>query len=158
MSCFSNSIGREQFYLLQQLLVIEVKIFGGAHFIATISLESSLPNCKRLVYKEYNVYSVHCIEPIKGPVHTHQFLFENGYFFPSCLAYCPNVSGENGYRKRMFSKTLSRVEIFGNAGFSFTRGWTKTEVFSCDDLCSERDAIVFNIFLAFSCGQAKMIR
>ena len=82
MSCFSNSIGREQFYLLQQSLVIEVKIFGGAHFIATISLDSSLPNCKRLVYKEYNIYSVHCIEPIKGPVHTHQFLFENGYFFP----------------------------------------------------------------------------
>ena len=98
------------------------------------------------------------IEPIKGPVHTHQFLFENGYFFSSCLAYCPHVSGENGYRKRMFSKTLSRVEIFGNAGFSFTCGRTKTEVFSCDDLCSERDAIVFNIVLAFSCGQAKMIR
>ena len=60
----------------------------------------------------------------------------------------------------MFSKTLSRVEIFGNAGFSnsFTRGRTKTEVFNCDDLCSLRDAIVFNIVLAFSCGQAKMIR
>lgn len=53
MSCFSNLIGREYFYLLQQLLVIAVKIFGGAHFIATISLDLSLPNCKTLVYKEY---------------------------------------------------------------------------------------------------------
>jgi len=96
-----------------------------------------------------DMYSVHCIEPIKGLVHTHQFLFENGYFFSSGLAYCPHVSGENGHRKRIFSKTLSRVEIFGNAGFSFTRGRTKTEVFNRDDLCSERDAIVFNIVSIF---------
>ena len=32
--------------------------------------------------------------------------------FSSGLAYCPHVSGENGYRKRIFSKTLSSVEMF----------------------------------------------
>ena len=94
---------------------------------------------------------------LKAPSTRISFCLKTG-IFSSCLAYYPHVSGENGHLKRMFSKTLSRVEIFGNAGFSFTCGRTKTEVFSCDDLCSERDAIVFNIVLAFSCGQAKMIR
>ena len=44
------------------------------------------------------------------------------------------VSGENGYRKRSFAKTLFRVEIFENAGFSFSFGRTKTEVFEYDDV------------------------
>ena len=43
------------------------------------------------------------------------------------------VSGENGYRKRSFAKTLFRVKIFENAGFSFSFGRTKTEVFEYDD-------------------------
>ena len=55
-------------------------------------------------------------------------------FFPSGLAYCPRVSDGNVYRKRIFSKTLSTVEIFYNAGYSFTCGWTKTEVFEYDDV------------------------
>ena len=44
------------------------------------------------------------------------------------------ISGENGYRKRSFAKTLFRVEIFENAGFSFPFGRTKTEVFEYDDV------------------------
>ena len=54
--------------------------------------------------------------------------------FPSGLAYRPHLSGENGHRKRTFSKTLSRAEIFENAGLSFTCGRTKTEVFEYDDV------------------------
>ena len=63
-----------------------------------------------------------------GPVHTYSLSFF------SVLAYRPHVSSENGHRKRIFSKTLSWVEIFENAGFSFTRGRTKTKVFKCDDV------------------------
>ena len=36
-------------------------------------------------------------------------------FFGSGLAYRPHAFGENGHRKRIFSKTLSREEIFENA-------------------------------------------
>ena len=61
-----------------------------------------------------------------GPVHTYPFLFENAHFFS---AYGPHASGENDHRKLIFSKTLSRAEIFENAGFSFTCGRTKTEIF-----------------------------
>ena len=50
------------------------------------------------------------------------------------LAHRPHVSGRNGHRKRIFSKTHSRVEIFENAGLSFTCGRTKTEVFEYDDV------------------------
>ena len=50
------------------------------------------------------------------------------------MAYRPHVSDENGHPKRIFSKTLSRVEIFENAGFSFTCGRKKTEVFEYDDV------------------------
>ena len=48
--------------------------------------------------------------------------------FISGLAYPLHVTGETGHSKRNFSKTLFRVEIFENAGFSFTCGRTKTEV------------------------------
>ena len=54
--------------------------------------------------------------------------------FSSGLAYRPHLSGENGHRKRPFSKTLSRMEIFENADSSFTCGRTKTVVFEYDDV------------------------
>ena len=84
------------------------------------------------------------------------------------LAYCPHVSGENDHRKRIFSKTLSREEIFENACFLFTCGWTKTKVFEFVDVIhrtyiyiyihrilpafrmgAERDAIYFHRFSVF---------
>ena len=78
-----------------------------------------------------------------------------GILFCSGLAYQPRVSGGNVYRKRIFSKTLSRVEIFYNAGYSFTCGSTKTEVFEYDDVMHHIRLI---LRLAFSCGRAKTIR
>ena len=68
-----------------------------------------------------------------GPIDTYLFLFENEDF-SSGLVYRPHVSGENGYRKRIFPETISRVEIFENAGFSFTCGRTKMEIFKYDDV------------------------
>ena len=75
------------------------------------------------------------------------------------LAYCPYVSGENDHRKRIFSKTLSREEIFENACFLFTCGWTKTKVFDHTSyihlilpalrMGAERDAIYFHRFSVF---------
>ena len=80
-----------------------------------------------------------------------RFLFENGIFF-SGLAYHQHVSGETH-----LLKTLSRVEIFENAGFSFACGQTHTMMphILCFQLeaCSVRDAV-----LEFSCGRAKTIR
>ena len=68
------------------------------------------------------------VVPIKGPVHTFPFLFENGFFSPVW------PFGEHGHLKRIFSKTLSRVKIFKNAGFSLIYGRSKWEVFEYDDV------------------------
>ena len=75
------------------------------------------------------------------PVHTYPKT-KTDTLFPS-LAYHQHVSGKNGHPKRIFSKTLSRVEveIFENAGFSFTFGRTKPEVF-------EYDGVIHHILLA----------
>ena len=73
------------------------------------------------------------VVPIKGPVHTFPFLFENGGFFFSPVW----PFGENGHLKCIFSKTLSRVEIFENAGFSFIYGRSKREVFEYDDVINQ---------------------
>ena len=49
---------------------------------------------------------------------------------PFCLAACPpHVSGENGRLKLIFSKALSRVEMFENAVLLYSCGWMKTDVF-----------------------------
>ena len=68
------------------------------------------------------------IQKLLGPVQTYPFLFEHGYFF-SGLAHRPHISGENGHRKRIFSKTLSNQggNFCENAGFLSTCGRTKTE-------------------------------
>jgi hypothetical protein len=54
--------------------------------------------------------------------------------FFSVLVLRPHVNGVFGNRKRRFSKTLSRVEVFENAVFEFTRGRAKTKVFENDDV------------------------
>ena len=70
-----------------------------------------------------------------GPVHTNAFSFENAYFF---YPFSPSVHTntiENGgvcLRKRRFSKTLSRVEVFENGGSASLCGRAKTEVFEND--------------------------
>ena len=55
--------------------------------------------------------------------HLRTQLFVNGYGFR------PHVPDENDRRKRNFSKTLSRLELFENAVFACTCGQTKTELF-----------------------------
>ena len=70
-----------------------------------------------------------------GPVHTNAFSFENAYFF---YLFSPSVHTnriENGgvcLRKRRFSITLSRVEVFENGGSASLCGRAKTEVFEND--------------------------
>ena len=58
---------------------------------------------------------------------TCKFLFEKG-FFSSSLACRLHVSGKNGHRKRVFSRTLSKVEIFDDAVLLYSCGWMETEV------------------------------
>ena len=90
-------------------------------------------------------------------------------FFPD-LPYRSYVSGENGPQKRNFSKMLSRVEIFENAGFLFTCGRTKLggSRMRCDDIhhryvlvlvwrMLRKGCYSISIVLAFSCRQAKTI-
>ena len=59
------------------------------------------------------------------------------------------------YRKRIFSKTFSRVEIFYKASHSFTCESMKTEVFEYDDVMHHTRIA---LRLAFSCGVEKTIR
>ena len=93
------------------------------------------------------------------------FCLKTDSFFPD-LAYRLHVSGKNGHRKLIFSRTLPRVEIFENAGFLFPCGRTKTEVFECDDVihhtllawCMLHKRCYISSVLAFSCRRAKTIR
>ena len=75
--------------------------------------------------------------------------------------------GENGHLKRIFSKTLSGVEIFENAGFSFIYGRSKREVFEYDDVINQmllalrmlcEGCCRISIVLASSYERAKTIR
>ena len=86
---------------------------------------------------------------ILGPVHTNAFSFENAYFF---YPFSPSVhinTIENGgicLRKRRFSKTLSRVEVFENGGSASLCGRAKTEVFengASASLCGRAKTEVF---------------
>ena len=56
------------------------------------------------------------------------------FLFSSVWPNRPDVFGQNGHRKRIFSKALSTVKIFDNTGFSFTFARTKTDVFEYDDV------------------------
>ena len=69
--------------------------------------------------------------------------------------------------KRNFSKTLSRSDIFVNAGFSLTYGRMKREVFEYDDAIHHillkgrmlrKGCCRISIFFGFSSGRAKSIR
>ena len=89
------------------------------------------------------------------------------FFFPVCPTVHTYVFGENCHRKCIFSKTFSRVEIFKKAGFSFTCGRTKTEVFQYDDVLHHvplawrmlrKGCYRLSFVLAFSCGWPKTIR
>ena len=55
-------------------------------------------------------------------------------FFPSSLACRLHVSGKNGHRKRVFSRTLSKGEIFDDAVMLYSCGWMETEVHENDDV------------------------
>ena len=75
------------------------------------------------------------LQRITPCIHTHIRFCSKMEIFISSLAYHPHVSSENSHRKHIFSKTLSRVgPVFENAGFSFTCGQTKMEVFKYVDV------------------------
>ena len=65
------------------------------------------------------------IRQVSDPVHTYP-VFLKTEVFSSVLPLRPHVNGVFGDQKRRFSKTLSRVEIFENAGFAYTCGRAKT--------------------------------
>ena len=73
----------------------------------------------------------------------HETVFVWKRIFSLRLAYSPHVSVENDHRKRICLKMLPRVEIFENAGFSFTCGRTKAEVFKNDSNTLHKDAYFF---------------
>ena len=59
----------------------------------------------------------------KGLVHTYPFLFENRDIFSPVWSAVHTYPVKNGHRKRIFWKTLSRVEIFENAILLFSHVW-----------------------------------
>ena len=69
---------------------------------------------------------VTAINLFSDPVHTYPDLFENASFF---IRF-----GFPSTRKRSFSKTLSRVDLFDNAVFLFSCGRVKTELFENADV------------------------
>ena len=95
-----------------------------------------------------------------GPVQTYAFLFENGDFF-SRLAYRPHLSGENGHRKHIYSKTFS-IDFFENAGHSFTNEGFRIRWCNTSFTTSITHALwgILSYFqcLAFTYGRAKTIR
>ena len=82
----------------------------------------SLFTCPSLCRQDhFTVYIWYCIQAVStdpgtynwGPVYKYPFLFEKGVFFPSGFAYRLHVASEDSHGKRVFSKPLFRVEIFG---------------------------------------------
>ena len=73
-------------------------------------------------------------KPSTRSVRYFPFLFENAFFFPPISPTVHLYSVKTITESRIFSKTLSRVKIFENAGHSFTCGQTKTQVFEYDDV------------------------
>ena len=88
-------------------------------------------------------------------------------FFPSSLACRLHVSGKNGHRKRVFSRTLSKVEIFDDAVLLYSCGWMETEVhekrwrhgdgYQLMRMFSSK-LVPVSIAIAFSFGRAKTIQ
>ena len=88
-------------------------------------------------------------------------------FFSSSLACRLHVSGKNGHRKRLFSRTLSKVEIFDDAVLLYSCGWMETEVhekrwrhgdgYQLMRMFSSK-LVPVSIAIAFSFGRAKTIQ
>ena len=68
-----------------------------------------------------------------GPVHTYTDLLENASIL-LVLGSRPHGDGVFCHRKRSFSKTLSRVDIFEKAVFLLSCGRVKTELFENTDV------------------------
>ena len=96
--------------------------------------------------------------------HTYPFLFENGDFFLQFGLPSTRIQWKQSPKTHLFKNTL-QSRVFENAGFSFTCGQTKMEVFkyvdvihhytSSNDACSERDALVFPLFQLFCVDRRK---
>ena len=61
-------------------------------------------------------------------------IFLKTHLFLSVLGSRPHGDGVFIHRKRSFSKTLSRVDLFENAFFMFLYGRVKTELFENADV------------------------
>ena len=80
-----------------------------------------------------NKYCIHGLTLYKALTtrirfHLKTQLFCYGY------GYRPHVYDANDNRRRNFSKTLSKVELFENAVLPFSRGQTKTKLFENADV------------------------
>ena len=65
---------------------------------------------------------------------TRTRIFLKTHLFLSVLGLHPHGDGVFGHRKRSFSKTLSRVDLFENAIFQLSCGRVKTELFENADV------------------------
>ena len=64
--------------------------------------------------------------------------FENEEFFPSVLAFRPQVNGVFVHQTRRFSKTVPRVDFIFQKCHLLVFVWTETKVFKYDDVIHHR--------------------
>ena len=85
-----------------------------------------------LARKHIATVEAHIYEP-KAPS-TRIQIFLKTHLFLSVLGSRPHGDGVFSHRKRSFSKTLSRVDLFENAVFMLSCGRVKTELFENADV------------------------
>ena len=117
-------------------------------------------------FYSFRIFGILSFYKVQGKSSSHQrprphipvFVWKRRFFF-SGLAI--------RWKRSHISKTLSRVEIFENAGFSFIYGRSKREVLENDDVINHMLPLLrmlregccrISIVLAFSYERAKTIR
>ena len=93
---------------------------------------------KSKIYTIFVVFNVKTLERLQNQAPSTSIrIFLKTHLFLSVLGSRPHGDGVFSHRKRSFSKTLSRVDLFENAVFMLSYGRVKTELFENADVVSE---------------------
>ena len=103
-----------------------IKLVRAANLRWPVTARKSLPLCHRNT-------RLGCVlrNAIRPRRRVSVFVWKN---FPPVWLTVHSYPVKSRHRKRIFSTSLFRVEIFENAGFAFTCERAKTEVFKYDDV------------------------
>ena len=98
---FMSQAGRTR-YFARSCLVLRARVALRAKYRVRPAWLIKRLSCRLLVFWHLRLAPSTCIS----------FYLKTNNFFSGSAYHPARVSGENGHRKRIFSKTLSRVEIF----------------------------------------------